>query len=159
MQLVTTTVDEIGPQLYFLYYSFFCRKTDPFLTNSICRNRKNTRCSKYICRFSANSSVCNIFKITILRTTQTSSTPLQFKKNCKQSSIIKKVNSLISFMLRNWRSISSSWLDRLRISDRKFVNHTTEMILWSMILICRGFLKSLMRSYGSNIIEGGTKKY
>ena len=66
-----------------------------------------------ICRFSANASVIitlttfadhtiYILKITILRTTQTSSTPLQFlKKNCKQSSIIKKVNSLIGFMLRN----------------------------------------------------------
>ena len=30
---------------------------------------------------------------------------------------------------------SSSWVDWFRISDRKFVNHTTEMILWSMILI------------------------
>ena len=29
---------------------------------------------------------------------------------------------------------SSSWVDWVRISDRKFVNHTTEMILWSMIL-------------------------
>ena len=29
---------------------------------------------------------------------------------------------------------SSSWVDWFRISDRKFVNHTTEMILWSMIL-------------------------
>ena len=62
-------------------------------------------------------------------------------------------------MLRNWRSVSSSWLDRLRISDRKFVNHTTEMILWSMILTSRGFLKSLIRSYGSNIIEAGTNQY
>ena len=62
-------------------------------------------------------------------------------------------------MLRRWRSVSSSWLDRLRISDRKFVNHTTEMILWSMILTSRGFLKSFIRSYGSNIIEAGTNKY
>ena len=30
---------------------------------------------------------------------------------------------------------SSSWVDWFRISDRKFVNHTTEMILWSMILM------------------------
>ena len=62
-------------------------------------------------------------------------------------------------MLRSWRSVSSSWLDRLRISDRKFVNHTTEMILWSMILTSRGFLKSFVRSYGSNIIEAGTNQY
>ena len=33
-----------------------------------------------------------------------------------------------------WNCVSSSWFERLRISDRKFVNHTTEMILWSMIL-------------------------
>ena len=33
-----------------------------------------------------------------------------------------------------WNYVSSSWFERLRISDGKFVNHTTEMILWSMIL-------------------------
>ena len=41
----------------------------------------------------------------------------------------------IGFTLRMWNCVSSSWFERLRISDRKFVNHTTEMILWSMILM------------------------
>ena len=36
---------------------------------------------------------------------------------------------------------SSSWVDRFRISDRKFVNHTTEMILWSMILLQMDFTR------------------
>ena len=40
----------------------------------------------------------------------------------------------IGFTLRMRNCVSSSWIERLRISDRKFVNHTTEMILWSMIL-------------------------
>ena len=40
----------------------------------------------------------------------------------------------IGFTLRMRNCVSSSWFERLRISDRKFVNHTTEMILWSMIL-------------------------
>ena len=40
----------------------------------------------------------------------------------------------LTLRIRNY--VSSSWFDRLRISDRKFVNHTTEMILWSMILNC-----------------------
>ena len=41
----------------------------------------------------------------------------------------EKVNSLNGFTLRMWNFVSSSWFERLRISDRKFVNHTTEMIL------------------------------
>ena len=72
---------------------------------------------------------------------------------CKQSSMISKLAFQISFMLRNWSYTSSSWLDRLQISDRKFVNHTTEMILWSMILIWWVFLKLALRSRGSNIID------
>ena len=39
------------------------------------------------------------------------------------------------FTLRKSCFNSSSWLKWLRISDRKFVIHTTEMILWSMILV------------------------
>ena len=46
----------------------------------------------------------------------------------------EEVNLLNGFTLRMWNFVSSSWFERLRISDRKFVNHTTEMILWSMIL-------------------------
>ena len=76
-----------------------------------------------------------------------------YKVNCKQSSVIWKVTFQINFMLRNWSYTSSSWLDRLQISDRKFVNHTTEMILWSMILIWWVFLKLVFRSRGSNIID------
>ena len=38
------------------------------------------------------------------------------------------------FTLRMRNCVSSSWFERLRISDRNFVNHTTEVILWSMIL-------------------------
>ena len=61
----------------------------------------------------------------------------------------EKLNFLSGFTLRMWNYVSSSWFERLRISDRKFVNHTTEMILWSMILdvsclkehICLLFLK------------------
>ena len=41
----------------------------------------------------------------------------------------KELNPLISLTLRKRNYVSSSWFDRLRISDRKFVNHTTEMIL------------------------------
>ena len=67
--------------------------------------------------------------------------------------LIWKVTFQINFMLRNWSYTSSSWLDRLQISDRKFVNHTTEMILWSMILIWWVFLKLVFRSRGSNIID------
>lgn len=39
------------------------------------------------------------------------------------------------FTLRRRCSPHHRGLIRLRISDRKFVNHTTEMILWSMILV------------------------
>ena len=46
----------------------------------------------------------------------------------------KALKLQIGFTLRMWNCVSSSWFERLRISDRKFVNHTTEMILWSMIL-------------------------
>ena len=46
----------------------------------------------------------------------------------------EEVNLLNGFTLRMWNFVSSSWFERLWISDRKFVNHTTEMILWSMIL-------------------------
>ena len=46
----------------------------------------------------------------------------------------KALKLLIGFTLRMWNCVSSSWFERLQISDRKFVNHTTEMILWSMIL-------------------------
>ena len=46
----------------------------------------------------------------------------------------EKINFLSGFTLRMWNYVSSSWFERLRISDRKFVNHTAEMILWSMIL-------------------------
>ena len=134
-----------------------------FLTNSICRKK----CADFL--------QIHVFYTAFLQTTTTQFTHLKnyyfnnhsdffnsiavYKKNRKQSSIIKEVNPLIGFMLRNWRSVSSSWLDRLRISDRKFVNHTTEMILWSMILIGRAFLKSFVRSCGSNIIEAGINKY
>ena len=59
--------------------------------------------------------------------------------------MIKGINPLIGFTLRNWRSVSSSWLDRLRISDRKFVNHTTEMILWSMILTKHDFNEKFLK--------------
>ena len=38
------------------------------------------------------------------------------------------------FTLKNCCSTHHRGLVRFRISDRKFVNHTTEMILWSMIL-------------------------
>ena len=53
---------------------------------------------------------------------------------CKRSSMVPDSKSKSSITLRTWSQVSSSWGDRLRISDRKFVNHTTEMILWSMIL-------------------------
>ena len=53
---------------------------------------------------------------------------------CKRSSAVSDSRSETSITLRTWSWVSSSWGDRLRISDRKFVNHTTEMILWSMIL-------------------------
>ena len=46
----------------------------------------------------------------------------------------KALKLRIGFTLRMRNCVSSSWFERLRISDRKFVNHTTEMILWSMIL-------------------------
>ena len=46
----------------------------------------------------------------------------------------KALKLQIGFTLRMRNCVSSSWFERLRISDRKFVNHTTEMILWSMIL-------------------------
>ena len=62
-------------------------------------------------------------------------------------------NPPISFMLRNWSYNSSSWLDKLWISDGKFVNHTTEMILWSMILVRWVFLKNEFQSGGRNVIE------
>ena len=39
-----------------------------------------------------------------------------------------------SFTLRKRNCHSSSWIEWLRFSDRKIVTHTTEMILWSMIL-------------------------
>ena len=55
----------------------------------------------------------------------------------------KKMNFLNSFTLRMWNFVSSSWFERLRISDRKFVNHTTEMILWSMILEWWAFYKNV----------------
>ena len=51
-----------------------------------------------------------------------------------RSSMSSGQGPLDSITLRTWSHVSSSWTDRLRISDRKFVNHTTEMILWSMIL-------------------------
>ena len=76
-----------------------------------------------------------------------------FNLNYKQSSMMQGSNPPIGFMLRNRSYSSSSWLDRLQISDRKFVNHTTEMILWSMILIWWVFLKLVFRSRGSNIID------
>ena len=56
------------------------------------------------------------------------------KKPVSDHQCSEKVNSLNGFTLRMWNFVSSSWFERLRISDRKFVNHTTEMILWSMIL-------------------------
>ena len=46
----------------------------------------------------------------------------------------KALKLQIGFTLRMRNCVSSSWFERLWISDRKFVNHTTEMILWSMIL-------------------------
>ena len=46
----------------------------------------------------------------------------------------KALKLRIGFTLRMRNCVSSSWFERLRISDRKFVTHTTEMILWSMIL-------------------------
>ena len=55
----------------------------------------------------------------------------------------EKLNFLNGFTLRMWNYVSSSWFERLRISDRKFVNHTTEMILWSMILILSKFSKNV----------------
>ena len=42
------------------------------------------------------------------------------------------------FTLKNCCSTHHRGLVRFRISDRKFVIHTTEMILWSMILIIVG---------------------
>ena len=46
----------------------------------------------------------------------------------------KALKLQIDFTLRMRNCVSSSWFERLWISDRKFVNHTAEMILWSMIL-------------------------
>ena len=46
----------------------------------------------------------------------------------------KALKLQIGFTLRMRNCVSSSWFERLRISDGKLVNHTTEMILWSMIL-------------------------
>ena len=144
---------DIDDQGHIYNKSLFCRKTDTFWQIQSAEKNVQIFC-KFMFFYTAfldyyylnnHSDFFNSIAV--------------YKKNCKQSSIIKEVNPLIGFMLRNWRSISSSWLDRLRISDRKFVNHTTEMILWSMILSCRGFLKSLIRSFGSNIIEAGTNKY
>ena len=45
------------------------------------------------------------------------------------------------FTLRTCCSTHHRGLVRFRISDRKFVNHTTEMILWSMILNHQVFSK------------------
>ena len=52
---------------------------------------------------------------------------------------LKDFEFQIGFMLRMWNCVSSLWFERLRISDRKFVNHTAEMILWSMILEIAGW--------------------
>ena len=58
------------------------------------------------------------------------------------------------FTLRKSCFNSSSWLKWLRISDRKFVIHTTEMILWSMILILQHFvIQPLLVSYTKLIWE------
>ena len=43
----------------------------------------------------------------------------------------KALKLRIGFTLRMWNCVSSSWFERLRISDRKFVVHTTEMILYA----------------------------
>ena len=79
-----------------------------------------------------------------LKATQTVSHPSLH--NRVQWAIInaqKKMNFLNGFTLRMWNFVSSSWFERLRISDRKFVNHTTEMILWSMILEWLGSYKNV----------------
>jgi hypothetical protein len=49
------------------------------------------------------------------------------------SDFLKEVWNLFTL----WKSCPTNHrgLIRFRISDRKFVNHTTEMILWSMILV------------------------
>ena len=72
-------------------------------------------------------------------------------KWCKRSSMcwISGKRHQYLFTLRMTCSTHQRGLVRFRISDRKFVNHTTEMILWSMILnfcsskehICLLFLK------------------
>ena len=54
---------------------------------------------------------------------------------------LQEVHLEVAFTLRKRVSISSSWVKRLRISDRKFAKHTTEMILWSMILTFLDFFK------------------
>ena len=57
-------------------------------------------------------------------------------KWCKRSSMcwISGKRHQYLFTLRMTCSTHQRGLVRFRISDRKFVNHTTETILWSMIL-------------------------
>ena len=75
----------------------------------------------------------------ILKATQTAALPSMLQEcGIERSSKIWAQGVQISLTLRKRSCASSSWFDRLRISDRKFVNHTTEMILWSMILIWLG---------------------
>jgi hypothetical protein len=71
------------------------------------------------------------------------------RKGCMRSSMISRSSLDIVFTLRGRSCVSSSWINGLRISDRKFVNHTTEMILWSMILIWVGFLLTSFQKWGS----------
>ena len=64
-----------------------------------------------------------------LKTTQTVSSSLLISK--EKHAIINDLKLMlqIGFTLRRRNFVSSSWMVRLRISDRKFVIHTTEMIL------------------------------
>ena len=64
----------------------------------------------------------------------------------------KALKLQIGFTLRMRNCVSSSWFERLRISDRKFVNHTTEMILWSMILMLALWAVGLTRGQPKQLV-------
>ena len=65
----------------------------------------------------------------------------------------KALRLQIGFTLRMRNCVSSSWFERLRISDRKFVNHTTEMILWSMILMVALWAVALTRGQPKQLVS------
>ena len=65
----------------------------------------------------------------------------------------KALKLRIGFTLRMRNCVSSSWFERLRISDRKIVIHTTEMILWSMILMVALWAVGLTRGQPKQLVS------